>query len=191
MRILAQAIFLAVASLVGSSCKVDKKEAAVSLSTVVDELNGEHSAEERKNIFESPSKVAGFQLRGRYDLWNVTTKSPVRMYFEEHGISHPDWISECILEAWRKSNSPEGLNADEVLREYADIQRQWEEWNEDYRKHPEKYASTDATSDIDPFGPDPSGTKSEQTGAGQPATRPVDMPEGSDKPQPEAEGRRP
>jgi hypothetical protein len=31
--------------------------------------------------------------------------------------------------------------------------------------------------------------KSEQAGTGQPATRPVDEPEGSDKPQPEAEGR--
>ena len=31
--------------------------------------------------------------------------------------------------------------------------------------------------------------KSEQTGTGQPATRPVDEPEGSDQPQPEAEGR--
>jgi hypothetical protein len=31
--------------------------------------------------------------------------------------------------------------------------------------------------------------KSEQTGTGQPATRPVDEPEGGDKPQPEAEGR--
>ena len=32
---------------------------------------------------------------------------------------------------------------------------------------------------------------SEQTGAGQPATRPVVEPEGGEKPQPEAEGRRP
>jgi hypothetical protein len=32
-------------------------------------------------------------------------------------------------------------------------------------------------------------SKAEQTGTGQPATRPVDEPEGSDKPQPEAEGR--
>jgi hypothetical protein len=32
-------------------------------------------------------------------------------------------------------------------------------------------------------------TKSEQAGAGQPATRPVVKPEGGDKPQPEAEGR--
>ena len=32
---------------------------------------------------------------------------------------------------------------------------------------------------------------SEPAGAGQPATRPVDKPEGGDKPQPEAEGRRP
>ena len=31
--------------------------------------------------------------------------------------------------------------------------------------------------------------KSEQAGAGQPATRPVDKSEGGDKPQPEAEGR--
>jgi hypothetical protein len=31
--------------------------------------------------------------------------------------------------------------------------------------------------------------ESEQTGAGQPATRPVDEPEGGDQPQPEAEGR--
>ena len=31
--------------------------------------------------------------------------------------------------------------------------------------------------------------KAEQPGTGQPATRPVDKPEGSDKPQPEAEGR--
>ena len=33
--------------------------------------------------------------------------------------------------------------------------------------------------------------KGEQAGAGQPATRPVDEPESGDKPQPEAEGRRP
>ena len=32
-------------------------------------------------------------------------------------------------------------------------------------------------------------TRREQAGAGQPATRPVDKPEGSEKPQPEAEGR--
>jgi hypothetical protein len=31
--------------------------------------------------------------------------------------------------------------------------------------------------------------KGEQAGAGQPATRPVDEPEGGDKHQPEAEGR--
>jgi hypothetical protein len=34
-------------------------------------------------------------------------------------------------------------------------------------------------------------TNSEPSGAGQPATRPVEKPEGGDKPQPEAEGRRP
>ena len=34
-------------------------------------------------------------------------------------------------------------------------------------------------------------TQSEQAGTGQPATRPVNEPEGGDKPQPEAEGRRP
>jgi hypothetical protein len=33
--------------------------------------------------------------------------------------------------------------------------------------------------------------QSEQDGTGQPATRPVDEPEGGDKPQPESEGRRP
>ena len=33
--------------------------------------------------------------------------------------------------------------------------------------------------------------RTEQAGAGQPATRPVVEPEGGDKPQPEAEGRRP
>ena len=35
------------------------------------------------------------------------------------------------------------------------------------------------------------GAQVEQPGAGQPATRPVDDPEGGNKPQPEAEGRRP
>jgi hypothetical protein len=34
-------------------------------------------------------------------------------------------------------------------------------------------------------------TRGEQTGAGQPATHPVVEPKGGDKPQPEAEGRRP
>ena len=34
-------------------------------------------------------------------------------------------------------------------------------------------------------------TKGEPAGAGQPATRPVDKPEGNDKPQPEAVGRCP
>jgi hypothetical protein len=38
---------------------------------------------------------------------------------------------------------------------------------------------------IEPF----TETNSEQSGAGQPATRPVDQPEGGDKPQPETEGR--
>ena len=36
---------------------------------------------------------------------------------------------------------------------------------------------------------DPDETNSQQPGAGHPATRPVEKPEGGDKPQPEAEGR--
>ena len=63
-------------------------------------------------------------------------------------------------------------SADKLLERYASV----------YRK-------SDGTPDFGETAPTPNKNETEQGGTGQPATRPKSDSEGSDKPQPEAEGR--
>lgn len=148
MKILVQACSISVAIVGSLGCDASEADLEMSLSTIVAELNREHSKEEREKIFGGVDKVALFQIRNRYDLWNVKQKSVARVYFEEHQIRHPDWIAACIYEAWKEANITEGLNEKKLLREYAEKQLQWEQWQEELKESP-------PTSADGPFAPPP------------------------------------
>ena len=137
--------FLMVPFALGQEERADE----VSLKEIVEELNREHTAIERKKIFDSPGRTVGFQLRSKYDLWNQGEKSKVYHYFKSRGIEHPDWMSFCIYKAWELSQSESGIDYEAFLKKEAAIIKSSKAWS--------RTAEEEAILERDPYPPEDQG----------------------------------
>ena len=115
-------------------CLADE-EKVTSLASMVEELNMEHDKAERDKIFTSPSKVVLFQIRAKYELWNLERKSAVKLFFKKNGMENPDWISGCIYEAWQLSHKEGKFDENKLLKKHAAKEREWKEWSRKLREN--------------------------------------------------------
>ena len=135
----------------------------------------------------------GIQLNGDRAQLVINPYSKDRIYYD---IPYPDGLA--LLEQFysiKNAKLHRGKKSDDRYDSKQHIVNIYDEMPEHYSDewidyiYPKEESATDADFSAWLAAMKSANIEAQQAGTGQPVTRPVDKPEGGDKPQPEAEGR--
>ena len=88
------------------------------------------------------TKSFGMQLRNSWGLW---TESQLKDYFSQRGVTHPDWMTSAIFEAWSDEVENGSFDEEAIIAKYAKVEKDWREWSE----------SSDSFTEAEGSAPDP------------------------------------
>ena len=101
---------------------VNLPECMVHLDSMLDDAT---KASLRENGALSEHFGVGMWMRNIWGLWKGEGDSPLRAYFKNHGILHPDDMSHCILECYVRHLNGEDVDFERMLDEARCEEEEW------------------------------------------------------------------